>query len=243
MYDRQVSERNIIPSLSDENLTSLIDKNHPDYPELEFHFNTLLNDFSNKKLNANDNNNTIYEIERAYTLKNQYIALNFEKREKNEVSAYGWFSSEVTDDKKIDELANRLKTKGLEKIEHEIMVSSIPNNEDKQIIIICKFIVGESEVIFQDEELNEDKIEKYKSIPSKLKSDTTNWIANEQNKHLVLPKTANYGQKRSYSKPKSIQRNNKPSTGNSETNPSIHEIKEPGEENIYNLLNNKTVSI
>lgn len=87
------------------------------------------------------------------------------------------------------------------------------------------------------------KIEKYKSIPSKLKSDTTNWIANEQNKHLVLPKTANYGQKRSYSKPKSIQRNNKPSTGNSETNPSIHEIKEPGEENIYNLLNNKTVSM
>ena len=162
MYDRQVSERNIIPSLSDENLAIQIDKNHPDYPELEFHFNTLLNDFSNKKLNANDNN-SIFEIEKAYTLKNQYISLNFEKREQNEVSAYGWYSREFTDEKKIDELANRLKAKGLEKIEHEIMVSAIPNNEDNKIIIICKFIVGESEIIFKDEELNEEQKEKYKN--------------------------------------------------------------------------------
>ena len=36
----------------------------------------------------------------------------------------------------MDELANKLKSKGLEKIEHEIMVSAIPNNEDNRIIII-----------------------------------------------------------------------------------------------------------
>ena len=95
------------------------------------------------------------------------------------------------------------------------------------------------------------KIEKYKNIPSKLKSDTANWITNEQTKHSILPKTANFGQKRSFSKPRPIQRNNeytpspvvKPFTSNNETRPFVNEINEPGEENIYNLLNNKTVSM
>ena len=40
------------------------------------------------KINANDNN-TIYEIEKAYFIKNQYIALNFGKREKNSVHMVG----------------------------------------------------------------------------------------------------------------------------------------------------------
>ena len=83
------------------------------------------------------------------------------------------------------------------------------------------------------------KIEKYKNIPSKLKMDTTNWIINEQNKNILLPRTANYGQRRNYSKPRSVQRNTKPKANNSQTNPSNNEIKETGEENIYNLLNNK----
>ena len=95
------------------------------------------------------------------------------------------------------------------------------------------------------------KIEKYKNIPSKLKSDTANWITNEQTKHSILPKTANFGQKRSFSKPRPIQRNNeytpspvvKPFTSNNETRPFVNEVNEPGEENIYNLLNNKTVSM
>ena len=81
----------------------------------------------------------------------------------NEVSAYGWFNSEITDEKKIPEIVNRLRAKGLEKIEHEIMVSALPNNDDLHYIILCKFIVGDSEVIFQDEELNEDIKEKYKN--------------------------------------------------------------------------------
>ncbi len=159
MYDRLISERNFSPLLNDE-AVSPIEANSPDYAELQFHFNTLFNDTS-KKMNANET--TMYEIEKAYSLKNQYIALNFEKREMNEISAYGWYSSEVTDDKKIDELVNRLKTKGIEKIEHEIMVSSLPNNDDIHNIILCKFIVGESEVIFQDEELSEEKKERYKN--------------------------------------------------------------------------------
>ena len=46
------------------------------------------------------------------------------------------------------------------------------------------------------------KIEKYKNIPSKLKMDTTNWIIHEQNKNILLPRTANYGQRRNYSKPR-----------------------------------------
>ena len=95
------------------------------------------------------------------------------------------------------------------------------------------------------------KIEKYKNVPSKLKEDTANWISNEQNKHVILPKTANYGQKRSFSKPRPIQRNNgktpnqviKPSTSNNETNPFKNEVNEQGEENIYNILNNKTITM
>ena len=95
------------------------------------------------------------------------------------------------------------------------------------------------------------KIEKYKNIPSKLKEDTANWISNEQNKHTPLPKTANSGQKRSLSKPRPIQRNNgntpipiiKPLTSNNEVKSFINEATEQGEENIYNILNNKTVSM
>ena len=94
------------------------------------------------------------------------------------------------------------------------------------------------------------KIEKYKNIPSKLKEDTANWIFNEQNKHTTLPKTANNGQKRSLSKQRPIQRNNgntpnpiiKPLTSNNEVKP-YDEATEQGEENIYNILNNKTVSM
>ena len=95
------------------------------------------------------------------------------------------------------------------------------------------------------------KIEKYKNIPSKIKSDTANWITNEKNKNSILPKTANSGQKRSFSKPQSIQKNNdytqnpiiKPFISNNETRPFANEINEQGEENIYNLLNNRTVSM
>ena len=99
------------------------------------------------------------------------------------------------------------------------------------------------------------KIEKYKNIPSKLKSDTENWINHEQNKHIILPKTANNNQKRNFSKPKPRQNYNininantpvsiiKPSSSNNETRPFMNEVNDPGEENIYNLLNNKTVSM
>ncbi len=95
------------------------------------------------------------------------------------------------------------------------------------------------------------KIEKFKNVPSKLKADTANWITNEQNKHVVLPKTANCGQKRSFSKPRPIPRNNeytpksviKPLISNNETKPFMNDVSEQGEENIYNLLNNKTVSM
>ena len=96
------------------------------------------------------------------------------------------------------------------------------------------------------------KIEKFKNIPSKLKSDTKNWIMQEQNKHIILPKTANSGQKRNYSKiKKANQKNNeltpisnKPSTSINETRPfNNNEINEIKEENIYNILNNKKVSM
>ena len=100
----------------------------------------------------------IHEIKTTYSLKNQYISLNFEKREMNEDGLTLKLLM-----KKIPEIVNRLRAKWLEKTEHEIMVSSLPENDDLHYIILCKFIVGDSEVIFQDEELNEDIKEKYKN--------------------------------------------------------------------------------
>ncbi len=87
------------------------------------------------------------------------------------------------------------------------------------------------------------KIERYKNIPSRLKVDTTNWITNEQNKNFLLPRTANYGQKRNHSKPKSVQRNTKTRENNSQSSPVKNEINETGEENIYNILNHKTITM
>ena len=94
------------------------------------------------------------------------------------------------------------------------------------------------------------KIEKFKNIPSKLKSDTKNWIIQEQNKHIILPKTAQTEQKRNYSKQKANQKKNeltpitnKPSTSINDTRPFYNEINELKEENIYNILNNKQVSM
>lgn len=94
------------------------------------------------------------------------------------------------------------------------------------------------------------KIEKFKNIPSKLKSDTKNWIMQEQNKHIIPPKTANTEQKRNYSKPRTNQKkneltpiSNKPSTSINDTRPFYNEINDLKEENIYNILNNKQVSM
>ena len=94
---------------------------------MQFHFNTIFNDITQK---TNNSEQKIYEIDSVYSLKNQYISLNFEKREMNEVTSYGWYSSETPDDKKFEDLVFRLRTKGLEKIENEINVSPpLPSND------------------------------------------------------------------------------------------------------------------
>ena len=153
MYERLMSERNF-NNLNNEEVATPLTPDSPDYSELQFLFNTMFNEPSSR-ISSNEANT--YEIEKAYSLKNQYITLNFQKREKNEVSSYGWYESENYDDKKLDEQVLRLKSKGLEKIKDEIKVSSPSNKEpDRYIIIICKFIVGRSEVIFQDQELTEE---------------------------------------------------------------------------------------
>ena len=160
MYERLMSERNF-NNLNNEEVATPLTPDSPDYSELQFLFNTMFNEPSSR---ISSNEASTYEIEKAYSLKNQYITLNFQKREKNEVSSYGWYESENYDDKKLDEQVLRLKSKGLEKIKDEIKVSSPSNKEpDRYIIIICKFIVGRSEVIFQDQELTEEAKEHYKN--------------------------------------------------------------------------------
>ena len=86
------------------------------------------------------------------------------------------------------------------------------------------------------------KIEKFKNIPSKLKTDTVNWINREQNSHKILPKTPNIGQRKNNNNRTKI--NNtlnpivKPYTSNNEEKRIIGKNNEvEGEENIYNILN------
>lgn len=164
MFDRILSERNN-QLLSNEEKNTPIDTNTSEFKELSFHFNTIFNDISQKTVSADSK---IYEIDRAYSLKNQYISLNFEKREQTEVTSYGWFISETNDEKKFEELVYRLKTKGLEKLENEINVGPpmSPNENDIHDIFLCKFIVGNALIVFQNDEpdLSEEAYDVYDTI-------------------------------------------------------------------------------
>ena len=174
MYDRNLNDRNISIHFNEEK-NNPIEVNSEEFKEIKFHFNTIFNDISQGNQSSDQK---IYEIEKAFSLKNQYISLNFEKREMNEVSSYGWFISDTSDDKKFDELIYKLKTKGLEKIESDINVSPpLPSNDSSGFhdIFLCKFIVGESLIIFQGDEmpeLDDEFYEQYDTIV-KVQNDKT----------------------------------------------------------------------
>ena len=96
------------------------------------------------------------------------------------------------------------------------------------------------------------KIQKFKNIPSKLKTDTMNWINREQTNNKILPKTPNINQKRNFinnrvkinSQENTLNPIIKPLTSNNETRPNFSNKNEvQGKENIYNILNNKTTTM
>ena len=120
MFERLINERNnqLVPT-EEKNIP--IDPNSPEFKECLFHFNTLFNDISKK---GNSLDEKFYEIDKAYSLKNQYIALNFEKREISEITSYGWYNSDTADEKKFEDLVYKLRSKGLDSLESEIMYSS-----------------------------------------------------------------------------------------------------------------------
>ena len=99
----------------------------------------------------------------AYFLKNKDISSNFEKRAKNEETLYGWFIQDERDEKLKEDMIIRLKEKGLEKIEHEIMVSPPEdyNIYDLYSIIICRFILGKNVGLNREKELSEKEKEQY----------------------------------------------------------------------------------
>lgn len=89
------------------------------------------------------------------------------------------------------------------------------------------------------------KIEKFKHIPSKLKTDTVNWITHEKKRHNIYPRTVNVGQLRNYSYQNSFHNGltqnsiiNKTSTVNNVQRPLLNETNGLKEENIYNILQN-----
>ena len=154
MLQKILAEGNNSPYLSGEEVLPQIDKNSEEYQEMEFHFNTLINDMSQK---SNPTEQKIYGIESAVSLKNQYISLNFEKREQTEITAYGWFMADNKDEKRFLELLYRAKHKGHEKITFDINVS--PIGEEIRDVIICKFIIGECYILFQEDQLEKSKEE------------------------------------------------------------------------------------
>ena len=85
------------------------------------------------------------------------ISLNFEKREQNEITSYGWYMPDDQDEKKFLESLYRLKHKGHEKINFDINVS--PTGEEIRDVFICKFIVGECYILFQGDQLEKTKEE------------------------------------------------------------------------------------
>ena len=125
MLAKILAEGNNHPYLSGEEVLPQMEKNTEEYQEMEFHFNTLINDMSQK---SNPTEQKIYGIETAVSLKNQYIALNFEKREQTEITSYGWYMPDDQDEKKFLESLYRLKHKGHEKINFDINVS--PTGEE-----------------------------------------------------------------------------------------------------------------
>ena len=154
MLQKILAEGNNNPYLSGEEVLPQIEKNSPEYQEVEFHFNTLINDVSQK---SNQTEQKIYGIDSAVSLKNQYISLNFEKREQNEITSYGWYMPDDQDEKKFLESLYRLKHKGHEKINFDINVS--PTGEEIRDVFICKFIVGECYILFQGDQLEKTKEE------------------------------------------------------------------------------------
>ena len=96
------------------------------------------------------------------------------------------------------------------------------------------------------------KIQKFKNIPSKLKTDTMNWINREQTNNKILPKTPNINHKRNFinnrvkinSQENTLNPIIKPLTSNNESRPNFSNKNEvQGKENIYNILNNKTTTM
>ena len=155
MIDRIMAENN--QYLAGEEKIGPMDPNSEEFQELQFHFNTIFNDMSQRSTSAEQK---IYGIERAFSLKNKYISLNFEKREMDEITSYGWYISETNDEKKFEELIYRLKLKGQDKFGFDINVSPpTVSNEDIHDIFICKFIVGECYILFQGDELEKSKEE------------------------------------------------------------------------------------
>ena len=80
MLAKILAEGNNHPYLSGEEVLPQMEKNTEEYQEMEFHFNTLINDMSQK---SNPTEQKIYGIETAVSLKNQYIKIySFKFRKK-----------------------------------------------------------------------------------------------------------------------------------------------------------------
>ena len=119
--------------------------------------NTLLNNKNKKKYDS------IYEVDYAFLLKNKDISANLEKRAKNEETLYGWFIPDENGEELLMKRIIRLKEKGLEKIEHEIMVSPPEdyNIYDLDSVIICRFILGKNVDLNREKELSEKEKDQY----------------------------------------------------------------------------------
>jgi len=133
------------------------DKKNKEFLILETLVDALLNSKTKSKYDPT------YVTDMAFSLKNKDRFSNFEKRAKNEETLYGWFIPDENDEELFYNMINRLKEKGLEKKEYEIMVSP-PDDYNIDClfsVIICKFILGKNVGLNREKELSAKDKEHY----------------------------------------------------------------------------------
>ncbi|MCQ2821314.1 MAG: hypothetical protein MJ252_28980 [archaeon] len=143
MFDRMLDRDNISgPNQSDDKPTE-VEKYTAEFKEVQFHFRSMFS------MTNNPGEDNIYDIDKAYSLKNKFVNINWEKRARTQETSYGWFSQEALEEKKFDELIKTIRAKGypnpnvIDLTVQEIFV--IPHEgiqESNKSIFLCRFIIG-----------------------------------------------------------------------------------------------------
>jgi hypothetical protein len=160
--DKEEKSPNFPLANPDEKNIMAVTKNSEDWRFVEFH---LKSSFTSE-----------IDITKVYSLYNQHMIINFEKRSRGKLYSYAWYSlKDKSDDKAVINYLNKLRTKGFD-IQDGGMEFNVGlifdekyddanNNETESAYILCKIIVGKSLCVLEgSEHMSHVKYEEYDSI-------------------------------------------------------------------------------